>query len=44
MNLQVRSIKNKLRSALEELSQYEIDYLLEARYAKFRKIGVFKEG
>jgi acetyl-CoA carboxylase carboxyl transferase subunit alpha len=38
------NIKNKLRSALEELSQYEIDYLLEARYAKFRKIGVFKEG
>lgn len=38
------NIKNKLRSALEELSQYEIEHLLEARYAKFRKIGVFKEG
>ena len=40
----VENIKNKLRSALEELSQYEIEHLLEARYAKFRKIGVFKEG
>lgn len=38
------NVKNKLRSALEELSQYEIEHLLEARYAKFRKIGVFKEG
>ncbi|MCH5150080.1 MAG: acetyl-CoA carboxylase carboxyl transferase subunit alpha, partial [Spirochaetales bacterium] len=37
------NVKNKLRSALEELSQYEIDHLIEVRYAKFRKIGVFKE-
>lgn len=37
------NIKNKLRSALEELSQYEIDHLIEVRYAKFRKIGIFKE-
>lgn len=38
------NIKNKLRGALEELSQYEVNHLVEARYAKFRKIGVFKEG
>lgn len=37
------NIKNKLRSALEELSQYEIDHLIEVRYAKFRKIGIFRE-
>lgn len=37
------NIKNKLRSALEELSQYEMDHLIEVRYAKFRKIGIFKE-
>lgn len=37
------NIKNKLRSALEELSQYEADHLIEVRYAKFRKIGIFKE-
>lgn len=37
------NIKNKLRSALEELSQYETEHLIEVRYAKFRRIGVFKE-
>lgn len=37
------NIRNKLRSALEELFQYEADHLLEVRYEKFRKIGIFKE-
>ncbi len=37
------AVKNKLRGALEELSQYSVDHLVDSRYAKFRKLGVFKE-
>ncbi|MBP5449884.1 MAG: acetyl-CoA carboxylase carboxyltransferase subunit alpha [Spirochaetales bacterium] len=37
------NMREKIRIALEELSQYSIDALLEQRYNKFRKIGQFKE-
>ena len=37
------NMREKIRIALEELSQYSIDVLLEQRYNKFRKIGQFKE-
>lgn len=36
-------IRNKLIITLEELMQYSIDDLLEQRYNKFRKMGIFKE-
>lgn len=36
-------IKDKLRSALEELMQYKSEQLVDLRYMKFRKMGVFKE-
>ena len=37
------NMREKIRIALEELSQYSIETLLEQRYNKFRKIGQFKE-
>lgn len=37
------AVKNKLRMALEELMQYSVEHLVETRYAKFRKMGIFKE-
>ena len=36
-------MRDKIRTALEELMHYTGDYLVEHRYAKFRKIGVFME-
>ncbi len=36
-------IREKLRESLEELTQYTTDYLIDLRYSKFRKMGVFKE-
>jgi acetyl-CoA carboxylase carboxyl transferase subunit alpha len=37
-------IRGKLIITLEELMQYSTDDLLEQRYNKFRKMGIFKEG
>ena len=37
------NMREKIRIALEELSQYSIETLLEQRYNKFRKIGQFKD-
>lgn len=37
-------IRQKLVITLEELMQYDIEDLLEQRYNKFRKMGIFKEG
>lgn len=37
------NIRAKLRVTLEELKQYSIQDLLEQRYNKFRKLGVFTE-
>ncbi|HBD93059.1 MAG: acetyl-CoA carboxylase carboxyltransferase subunit alpha [Spirochaetes bacterium GWF1_31_7] len=36
-------IREKLRESLEELTQFTTDYLIDLRYSKFRKMGVFKE-
>ncbi len=36
-------MKEKLRSALEDLSQYTPEYLIEQRYNKFRRMGEFKD-
>ncbi len=38
------SMKEKLLLTLEELFQYSDEDLIEQRYNKFRKMGVFKEG
>lgn len=39
-----KNIKAVIKKYLTELSGIPIDKLLEARYAKFRKMGVFSEG
>lgn len=39
-----RYLKQALAAALREVLAIPIDKLLQARYAKFRKIGVFSEG
>ncbi|MBP7553476.1 MAG: acetyl-CoA carboxylase carboxyltransferase subunit alpha [Spirochaetes bacterium] len=38
------NMREKIRISLEELMQYSVDDLIEQRYAKFRKMGQFKEG
>jgi acetyl-CoA carboxylase carboxyl transferase subunit alpha len=38
-----REIKKTIEETLEELSGLTADELLEARYNKFRKMGVYKE-
>jgi acetyl-CoA carboxylase carboxyl transferase subunit alpha len=37
------NIREKLRTTLEELTQYSMDDLIEQRYKKFRVMGQFKE-
>jgi len=39
----VKSIKEKLIITLEELSQYSTEDLVDQRYNKFRKMGVYQE-
>jgi acetyl-CoA carboxylase carboxyl transferase alpha subunit len=38
-----RRIKNTLLPALEKLLSIDVDTLLKRRYAKFRRMGVFRE-
>jgi acetyl-CoA carboxylase alpha subunit len=37
------NIREKLRTTLEELTQYSMADLIEQRYKKFRIMGQFKE-
>ena len=43
-HLMANRLKSFLRNSLRELLDQPVDQLLEARYQKFRRMGVFLEG